>query len=140
MEPINYIINENEILQNDELSIPSIFNTIESNYSFSLINNRGFNVTLLLKLNLYNKNHNLLYSYIINKLDEFKSKRYYFNIIENSIISQPELISNNLYLTNFNNITKYLFSVQNDELFIVDKDSSDLDLSLPEKDLIFMLF
>ncbi len=100
-----------------------------------------FNIVLFLKLNLYDKNHNLLYNYIINNIDDFGSKNHYFRIIENNKITNPELISNNIYLNNFNKITKYLLDVQNNQINMrTNKQLADIDLSIPVKDLIFMLF
>lgn len=101
---------------------------------------RSFNINIFLKLNLYDKNHNVLYKYIIKNLNDFKQKCIYFKIIESTKNKDIELISNINYLKNFNSITKFLLSLQSNNFKIINQSTGDIDLSEPEKDLIFKLF
>jgi hypothetical protein len=123
------------IIEDNIISDKNILIDIQSTNS-----NTNFNILIYLKLNINDKNHNVLFKFIIKNLNEFSAKNIYFRIIENSIIIYPELISNHIYLKSFNNITKYLLKLLNNELLTLDKSFSDIDLSLPEKDLIFKLF
>lgn len=99
----------------------------------------SLDIILNLKINIYDKDHNLLYDFIINNLEEFKLKRYYFNIVENDKEINPELIIKDRKILDFQQISEYLLNVLNNKTFITDNKYSEIDLSLPDKDLIFNL-
>lgn len=112
----------------DDFKVLDFFNTENS-----------LDIVVNLKINIYDENHNLLYNFIINNLEEFKLKRHYFNIVENDAEINPELIVKTTRLTDFEQISEYLLEVLNNKIFIVDNKYSEIDLSLPDKDLIFNL-
>ena len=135
-------------LENDIYDDIININTSNSYNNLSIIDesitNKSFNIMIYLKLNLYNKNHNVLYDYIIKNIDSFDKKNHYFKIIEsnneNEKDQEPELITNNIKYNDFKKIAKYLINIENNKINVINQNMSDIDLSLPEKDLIFMLF
>jgi hypothetical protein len=123
-------------------------NTSNSHNNLSIIDSsiidKSFNTMIYLKLNLYNKNHNVLYDYIVKNINDFDKKNHYFKIIENNNEEEkdlePELITTNIQYNDFKKIAKYLINIENNKINVINQNMSEIDLSLPEKDLIFMLF